>query len=318
MRMQSLIFEPMAVGTVIRGLDPSIPIDAAARAAIYDAWIDSGLVIFRDVDIDSGQLIALSRCFGELEPPSMPELCVRGEPLLMELGRRVFGQGYVIDERDLRLGVQGWHRDTGFTPTTCKGALLRMVELPPEQGETYFADCAAAYDGLSPQMQARLETLEVHVTLKPFFDARFGRIWKTIRPADRQEYAGKATFDAKTFERYPPVIQPIIVTHPESGRKCIFLSPQYVDHVLGLEAGESDALLNAVIDHATSAPYCYTHVWEAGDIVAWDNRRFMHAAAGYHPNYRRTGYRTTFAGPLLKGRYADGRQGDPGLPMEDH
>lgn len=305
--VQQLTIRRRAVGTEILGLDPALPIDEASRAKIYGAWIDSGLVIFRDVEIDASQLITLSRCFGELEPPTMPELCVKGEPLLMELGRRVFGQGYVIDERELRLGVQGWHRDTGFTPTTCKGALLYMTEIPPEQGETLFADCAAAYDALSEEMQQRLERLEVHVTLKGFADTPFGKTWSTIRLATDEEYAGKATFDAKTFERYPPVIQPIVVTHPESGRKCIFLSPQYVDYVLGVPSEDSEALLRQIIDHATSAPFRYTHVWKPGDVVAWDNRRFMHAAMGYHPKYKRTGYRTTFAGPLLRGRYADGR-----------
>ena len=315
---QALTIKRLPVGTEILGLNPALPIDLAARDAIYDAWIDSGLVIFRGVEIDTAQLITLSRCFGDLEPPTMPELCVKDEPLLMELGRRVFGQGYVIDEHDLRLGVQGWHRDTGFTPTTCKGALLYMTEIPPEQGETLFADCAAAYDALPQDMQEQLEGLEVHVTLKGFADTPFGKTWNSIRLATDEEYAGKATFNAKTFERYPPVIQPIVVTHPESGRKCIFLSPQYLDFIVGMPPQESEALLHEIIDHTTSAPFRYMHVWKPGDIVAWDNRRFMHAAMGYHPKYQRTGYRTTFAGPLLKGRYADGRPTDPNLMVADY
>jgi taurine dioxygenase len=316
---QRLSVEPMNIGAKICGLDFSRPLDRVACELIYRTWLDAGLIVLHDVELDNTQLIALSRCFGDLEPPAMPELCVEGEPLLMELGRRVFGQGYVIDETELRLGRQGWHRDTGFTPTVCKGALLKMAEISPEQGETLFADTAKAFDALPEAMQRRIESLEVKVTLKSFLDTPFGKTWRTIRHATPEEYSGSsATFDRTTFERYPSVIQPMVITHPETGRKCIFLSPQYVDYIIGMPRDESDDLLNQIIDHMTSDEFRYMHVWRPGDIVAWDNRRCMHAALGYHPKYRRTGYRTTFAGPMVTGRYFDGRAVDPARIVADY
>ena len=101
------------------------------------------------------------------------------------------------------------------------------------------------------------------------------------------------------------MIQPAVLTHPESGRKCIFLSPTYVDFFLGLDLKVSDELLWYLTDHMLKPEYVYRHRWRENDAILWDNRRFMHAGMGNRPGEPRFGLRTTLAGPLRTGRYFD-------------
>ena len=104
---------------------------------------------------------------------------------------------------------------------------------------------------------------------------------------------------------YPSVVHPAVLTHPESGRKCIFLSPTYVDFFLGMDQEESDALLDYLVTHMLQPRYIYTHHWAVNDAMLWDNRRFMHAGRGNKPDDPRWGLRTTLAGPVRTGRYFD-------------
>ena len=297
--------KPMNVGAEIFGLDLSRPIDESARLALYRAWLDHGLLIFRETNAGAAEHVALSRCFGILEQHPVPELWANGDPYLIELGRRHFGQAYVYNGDELRLGRFGWHRDTAYTPDICKGAILRMERIPPEDGETLFADSALAYDALPSAIKERIEDLEFKATIRTSnLDITSGTVWKTVRAASKEEHDGMdAVNNAGTAARYPSVIHPMVITHPESGRKCIYVSPQQLDHVIGLPQNESDQLLEYIVAHVTDERFRHTHSWRPGDMILWDNRRFLHATLGYHPKYERTGYRTTLAGPLKTGRY---------------
>ena len=103
-----------------------------------------------------------------------------------------------------------------------------------------------------------------------------------------------------------------VLAHPESGRKCLFLSPTYVDRFLGLDQAESDALLRRLTAHMLQPRYVYRHRWRVNDAIVWDNRRFMHAGMGNRPGEPRFGLRTTLAGPLRTGRYFDEDAGRAG------
>ena len=114
--------------------------------------------------------------------------------------------------------------------------------------------------------------------------------------------------------RFPPVIMPAVFTHPESGRKCLFISPMNVDYFLGMDRAESDALLAELVAHMTSERFVYKHRWSKDDAIIWDNRRFMHSSGGNLPTDTRYGLRTTLAGPTRTGRYID-EAADPGAPV---
>lgn len=296
------------VGAEVRGLGGA-PFDAETVAALNRAWLDHGILLFRDVD--SVELhLAISRCFGELEVHPLPELRAKEDPHFFPLG----GPGMlasVYDERDIRVNRIPWHRDTAFRPEICKGAMLRMLEVPHEEGETLLADTAKAWDGLPAHMKARLEGLEFKATLRTAhlsLPGRPGTFWQKVRLAGEEDYPGNAergSRDGQLDARYPSVIHPAVLTHPESGRKCIFLSPTYVDFFLDMDQKESDELLWYLTNHMLQPQYVYRHRWRENDAILWDNRRFLHAGMGNRPGEPRFGLRTTLAGPMRTGRYYD-------------
>jgi len=308
---------PLTVGAEIVGLDIDCPIDEKTRRELYAAWLDFGILLFKNVG-SAEKHIELSRCFGDLEIHPFPEARAQENPLFIEIGGSKELPAFVYDDVDLRVNRIPWHRDTAYTPGICKGAMLRMLEAPPVEGETLFADTAMAYDELPADVKTHLAGLEYKARLRlgTINQTRPGALWKTARAATAEEDPrgfGKQLYDMAAEARYPPVVHPAVLTHPESGRKCIFLSPTYVDYFLGLSQSESDALLGYLVDHMTSPRYVYKHKWTVDDAILWDNRRFMHAAVGNRLGHRRRGLRTTLAGQLNTGRYFEDATA-PGAP----
>jgi taurine dioxygenase len=298
---------PLSVGAEVVGLDIDRPIDEMTRRSLYAAWLDFGILVFKNVT-SAEKHIELSRCFGELEIHPFPEARAKENPLFIEIGGSKELPAFVYDSGDLRVNRIPWHRDTAYTPGICKGAMLRMLEAPPVEGETLFADTAMAYDELPTDVKTRLEGLEYKATLRLGIinQTRPGALWKTARAATAEEDPrgfGKQLYDNGAEARYPPVIHPAVLTHPESARKCIFLSPTYLDYFLGMSQSESDALLRYLVEHMTRPRFVYKHRWSVDDAILWDNRRFMHAAVGNRLEDRRRGLRTTLAGQLNTGRY---------------
>lgn len=309
----------MGVGAEVLGLDSELPIDEDLKRQLYAAWLDFGVLLFRNVG-SIERHIELSRCFGDLEIHPFPEARAAENPLFIEIGGAKQMPAFMYDEVELRVNRIPWHRDTAYTPGICKGAMLRMLEVPAVEGETLFADTAMAYDELPEGMKARLEGLEYKATLRlgTIDQTRPGALWRTARAATVDEDpqgAAKQLFDTvAAVARYPSVVQPAVLVHPESARKCIFLSPTYVDHFLGMSQSESDALLQYLVDHTTRPCYVYKHTWSVNDAILWDNRRFMHAAVGNMLQDRRRGLRTTLAGQLTTGRYFRDATAAPSSP----
>jgi taurine dioxygenase len=300
--------EPMPVGAEIVGLRPGREADPAVQRDLYAAWLEHGILLFRGVDSVERHL-AISRCFGELEAHPVPEVRHPENEFLIEIGGRMRTPAYLFDDKDVRINRIAFHRDTAFSPDICKGAMLRMLEVPTVEGETLLADTAMAWDDLPAELQRKLEGLEYKATLNtdpPSVQGRPGAIWKTARLAeDNAEETGRRSLGQGIDVRYPSVVHPAMVTHPESGRKCIFLSPTYIDQFLGLPQAESDALLRRLTDHMLQPKYVYRHKWSQNDAIVWDNRRFMHAGMGNLPDEPRYAHRTTLAGPMRTGRYFD-------------
>lgn len=288
-------------------------LDPEVGSLLYDAWLEHGILLFRDVaSID--QHLAISRCFGELEIHPVPEVRSASNPYLIEIGAPASGARrppvYVYDGVP-RMNRIPWHRDTAYSPDICKGAMLRMLEVPVDEGETMLADTARAWDELPDEIKAKLEGLEYKATIRSGPSKTTGRqgvFWKSAHLASEDEYpanAGRAQSENAIDDRYPSVVHPAVLRHPESGRKGIFLSPTYVDRFLGLTEAESDALLEYLTAHMLQPKYVYKHKWRVNDAIIWDNRRFMHAGMGNAPDEPRFGLRTTLAEQLRTGRYFD-------------
>jgi taurine dioxygenase len=313
---------PLSVGAEVVGLAPGAEQDPVARRALYDAWLEHGVLLFRGVGSIARHL-AISRCFGELEIHPVPEVRHPENPWLIELGGPKRTAAYVFDGTDLRVNRIAWHRDTAYSPDICKGAMLRMLEVPVHEGETMLADTAKAWDDLPAELQRRLAGLEYKATLRTeplTLGTRPGTFWTSVRLATQEEDpegASRRARDGGIDHRYPSVVHPAVLTHPESQRRCIFLSPTYVDAFLGLDAAESDALLRALVAHMLQPKYVYRHKWAADDAIIWDNRRFMHAGMGNRPDEPRYAHRTTLAGPLRTGRYFEPEAQAPARGLAD-
>lgn len=291
-------------GARIDGLDLSRPIDDDTAAAVRAAWVEHGILLFRDPAADDDSQMRLSRLFGEMEPAATAELNDPTNRFMMTLaydpadtGPR-FQQHYNIAGID-RAGWLGWHWDQSFMPTIVRGAVLRMVQPAAEMGQTGFIDAVGAWDRLPDPLKARIEGLEVVYAFNPdFASGQFG-FPEDIRALPRERSTKESGFD------FPPVVHPMVITQQETGRKVLKLSPMHARYVLGMERAESDALLREVAAHLVDPAHAYFHHWQANDMLVWDNWRVIHSATGVPLHCRRMARRTTIMGDYKVGRYLD-------------
>lgn len=293
------------VGAEVSGLEGS-DFSPEVKQALNQAWLEHGVLLFRDVT-SAEQHLAISHSFGDLEIHPLKELRDEKNPYFFPLGQPPI-VAQVYDERDVRVGRIPWHRDTAFRPEICKGAMLRVLEAHTSEGETLFADTAAAYDALPDDIKQRIETLEYIAEVSHGSPHYLGPAnwWKTARMARDEEYP--EGIDPPRDIKWPdnsalsPVIYPAVLRHPESGRACLFLSPMNIRHFIGMDDRESEEMVTYLVRHMIEPRFVYRHHWSDNDAVLWDNRRFIHAAAGYPATETRIALRTTLADKLHAGR----------------
>ena len=173
-----------------------------------------------------------------------------------------------------------WHTDDSFMREPCSLTMLYGVVVPSKGGDTQFTNMYAAYESLPPETRAQIDGLKV---IHQYDSSR-----KTGRVARRPEAEMAAI---------PKAIHPLVRTHPETGKKSLYLNPNRMEEIVGLERAESDRLLDDLVAHAVQPHFQYRHVWRPGDIVIWDNRCTMHKAnADYPEGERRLMHRVIVAG----------------------
>jgi taurine dioxygenase len=286
----------VSLGAEIIGLDLDAAIAEPTRQALYDVWVDAGILLFRQLGTSTARHLALSRCFGTLEVHPAEALRLAGHPEIISLRNTAdtepivhYFDGEPIADRS------AWHTDTIFTPAPCRGGLLRMVHKSAEGGQTGWIDTAAAYDALSEDVKRRIEDLEARFDfIVDLCDMRFGK-------PDNLRHGDMGSVE---FPEIPPVIHKIVWTHPESGRKSLNLSPLHLREVVGMHRDEGDPILEELVRHATEERFTLVHDWEVGDMVLWDNWRTMHRALGIPPHCEREVQRTTIDSERVIGRFA--------------
>jgi taurine dioxygenase len=269
------------VGAEIVGLDISKPINAADFARIHRAHLDHHVLVLRDQRITPQAHIDFSRRFGPLEIHVLHQFHLEGHPEILIVSNIKKENG-----EPLGLGDAGayWHSDISYKPHPSLGSLLHAQELPGEGGDTLFADQHLAWEGLSPDMQRRILPLKAeHSYLAKYEELRAKNPW---RPKLSQAQ----------IDQVAPAVQPVVRTHPETGRKALFVSEHFTTRIVGLPQDESDALLAELFAHSVKPEYVYRHRWAPHDLVFWDNRSLMHLAAGTPDELRRKLYRTTIQG----------------------
>lgn len=268
------------VGAEIVGLDISKPINDGDFARIHRAHLDHHVLVFRDQRITPAEHVAFSRRFGPLEIHVLHQFHLQGHPEILIVSN-IKENGEPIGLGDA--GVY-WHSDISYKPRPSLGSLLHAQELPSEGGDTLFADQHLAWEALDPALQKRILPLKAeHSYLAKYEELRAKNPW---RPKLSQAQ----------IDQVAPAVQPVVRTHPETGRKALFVSEHFTTRIVGLPQAESDALLAELFAHSVKPEFVYRHHWAPHDLVFWDNRSLMHLAAGTPDALRRKLYRTTVEG----------------------
>ena len=241
------------LGAEIIGLDLRRPLDPATRQAVYDAFVRYQVLCFRDQDLTKDEQIAFTEQFGSLE-----RHIARNRGSDNPLVHTVSNLG-ADGKPSGKVGSQEWHTDKSFRPEPSLATILHARVMPPDGGDTCFADMYAAYDTLSAAEKAELDGVRV-IHSWELSQAKHGR---TATP---EEIA-----DA------PPMSHPLVRIHPDSQRKCLFMGV-HASHFDGRPMAEGRARLAALEAHATEERFIYRHHWRAGDMLMWDNRCLLHRA----------------------------------------
>jgi taurine dioxygenase len=268
-----------ALGIAAEGIDLNRSLDGETAEALHRALLDNLVLCIRGQSLTPAAYLAAMRGFGRPLPqvriasrhPEIPEIMI-----LSSEDRDVMGDG-----KRLVVGAH-WHSDDSYKAVPCSLTMLYGVEVPETGGDTQFTNMVRAYDDLPPEMKARIAALEV---VHKYDSPRRGTAVATLRSDEAAQL--------------PDVVHPLVRRHPETGRRALYMNPNRMSHILGLERAESDRLLDELIRHATLPRYQYRHKWRRGDIVIWDNRCTMHKAnADYPAGARRLMHRIIVEGTV--------------------
>jgi taurine dioxygenase len=292
--------EGLPFGATVSGLTRESLRDEAVRKALFDLWIDKGVLLFRGGDASPAMHVELSRCFGELEPHPFPESTEADNPELVKI-KYYPDDGTCYDVAgEQRGGWLPWHSDLIYTDRINRGGILRPVQLPSRLGTTGFIDQIAAYERLPQSLKDRIETFHVVYVVDMDFSRQGFSHDGNVRCL---RMAKSGTAIARRMWTYPRVRHPMVFTQAETGRKVLNVSPGFAEGIYEMGGPDGDALLREVLSCCTDDAGAYVHQWRQDDMVLWDNWRVLHCASGVEPGETRVMQRTT-----IKGDYALGRK----------
>ncbi len=246
------------IGAEIGGIDLAEPLTPVLHAELNRALLEWKVLFFRDQRLTSAHQRAFAANWGELETnPFIPQ----GDT---EDTTRFTRSASMPAFENI------WHVDVTFRPAPALGSVLRLIEVPPVGGDTMWADMAAAYDNLAEDIRARIDGLTAVHDFIPGFD-RFSDPGHLLRHQDA----------------FPPVEHPVVRTHPETGRRTLFVNQAFTTHIVGIEREESDRLLRYLFSRAHIPEFQVRFAWRPGSVAFWDNRATQHYAVNdYHPHAR--------------------------------
>jgi taurine dioxygenase len=271
---------PGSVGVEIVGLDLSRPLNDADFARVHQAHLDYHVVVFRDQHITPQQQIDFSRRFGILQIHVLKQFLLANHP-------EIFIVSNIVENgQPIGLGDAGkyWHSDLSYKELPSLGSMLHAQELPSEGGDTLFANMHFAWDTLPQALRDAVEGRSaVHSYTARYSEGKNAASWRPTLTSDQLADVALVT-------------HPIVRTHPETGRKGLFVSEGFTTHIVGLPEDESHQLLAQIYAHSVRPEHVYRHQWQPHDLVFWDNRSMIHLATGCPTELRRKLFRTTIQG----------------------
>ncbi len=265
-----------ALGAIVGGVDLRQPLIDANQQAIERALLAHQVLFFRAQPIEPQQQARFAAQFGDLHiHPLYPNIPEQPEVLVLDTA--------VTDVRDNAI----WHTDVTFLPTPALGAVLAAKQLPAYGGDTLWASSSAAYEALSKPLQQLLDGLTAtHDFTRSFPLERFGNTPEALAHYHEVQ------------RTHPPVIHPVVRTHPVTGRKGLFVNDGFTNRINELEAAESDALLRFLFAHSTRPEFTIRWRWQENDVAFWDNRITQHYAVDDYRPARRVMHRATILGDV--------------------
>ena len=274
----SIEIEPLAAGcgAVVHGVDLA-RLDEPSWSAVHGAFLDYGVIFFRDQDLGPDAHVALAHRFGPIVVNKFfPESDV--SPEIAEVRK----------EADQQTNIGGgWHTDHSYDEIPAKGSILVARELPRQGGDTLFANMYAAYDALSDGLKQTLSTLRAVHSNDHLYGAD-GIYHKTDLAGMLQgkDLVGEA-------------VHPMVIRHPESGRPALYVNPGHTRRIEGWTVEESLPLLTFLYEHASSDAFTCRFAWTPGSVAIWDNRCTWHMAMNDYHGERRLLHRITIDGSAL-------------------
>lgn len=270
---ERLRLEPLSpcIGAEVHGFDMRDQPDEATLAELRQALLEWKVLFFRDQEVSRAQQRDFAALWGPAEQ----------HPFFNYMRDDQDDEEVVRIARDGAFGgsENEWHADVTWSECPSFGAVLRAVELPPCGGDTLWADAGAAYDGLPEGLRERIDPLVAEHDWRTTFGMAMS--------AEDRDRLG---------DRFPPVRHPVVRIHPETGRRTLFVNPFFTQHIVGLDAEESDAVLSRLYREFTRPEYQCRFRWTPGAIAFWDNRSTQHYAVSDYAPQRRVMDRISIAG----------------------
>lgn len=243
-----------ALGIEVAGIDLSGPLGRETASELRSLWLEYGVMLFRDQFLDDPQLVDAARLFGEPVAPNTVTGPESGHDSHVLLISNIRENGEPIGA--LPDGELQFHSDSAFLEEPLMATMLHGDRIPSRGGETLFASAAKAYETLPDDRKERLRGLEA------------------VNAYDYYTQVKTAAYDRTTG---PFAVHPVVRTHPETGRKAIYVNRLMTEEIVGRPAEESDAILADLFERLEDPGLRYTHKWRPGDVLIWDNRSVQHA-----------------------------------------
>ena len=277
--MTSFTITPLTdhTGAEVTGIDFTQPIDAESSATLNRAFAEHHVLVMRGQHFAPEQFKDAVQLFGELQPHDKKEHHVPGHPDVSYVSNDEFVNGRRI------IPGETFHTDHSNHPRPPKATTLFAVELPSHGGDTQYVNVHDAYDDLPERTKQKIDGLKaVHAYLSKYSPRPLGHLSEESRR-----------------NLPPPGVHPLVRTHPENGRKALFLNPVRMESIIGMDDADALKLIDELMQHATTKKYEYRHQWRHGDWVMWDNRSVMHQAnPDYDMSERRFLYRLMLKGEV--------------------